>query len=163
MPESQCGFDAAVKQILRLGVFEDFRFMGAEAQEELVTALMEASPDDGFASKLVSEWIANCLKCPTPADIRRVARTMLQNAEESTGWKPPKCAACSDTGWITTYMLITYEGEAYSFKRQDTIDRTRYDRIREELGDAIKRGEHPKQKVGTAAKPCECRTKGAAA
>lgn len=159
---SNCSFEAAAKQVLRFGVFEDFRFMGAEAQEELVSALMESSPDDGFAGKLVSDWIATCQKCPTPADIRRAARTMLQNAEDATGWKPPKCATCGDSGWATTYMLITYEGDSYSFKRRETVDRKRYEQIREELGDAIKRGEHPKQKVGTAVVTCECRKKGAA-
>jgi hypothetical protein len=76
----------------------------------------------------------------------------------SEQWTPPKCAACSDTGLRTTYLLVTYEGgDRYCHKKTEQISREKYEFISRQLGAMEARGEQPRQKVGTGATRCECR------
>jgi hypothetical protein len=96
--------DAAVKQIARLSGLRRFP-PGEEARRELVNALVAVCPTEQRAERLVSEIVESCEECPTPAGIRRWARSCASQVVESEGRRG--CSRCDGTGWIHTRQRVS--------------------------------------------------------
>jgi len=83
-----------------LGGLRNYERLSTSARLELVTALVEAAPDEPAAAAWVSRWLAEKRNCPRPADIRAGFRGVA-------GVPPgePKaqygCSLCGGTGWIS--------------------------------------------------------------
>ena len=87
--------DFCREQVGRLGCLIGFP-SEPRARQELLDTLLAASFDDRHAERICSDWLAVGRFCPTPADLRALARsTRPAAATPSFG-----CEACNGTGWV---------------------------------------------------------------
>lgn len=94
----------AVRQIARLGAlaFAHERLSTVDAASEFVCALKAVSRSEEHARAVIDELV-ECNGCPEPADIRKLAWSLL--SEEDRLGTTAHCRLCQGLGWIHHTLL----------------------------------------------------------
>jgi len=121
-----------------------------EAIRDLAAAL-KAAGNDAICVAVVNAWVEENSEAPKPADLRRLIWAENEKADEPPG-KHKRCPLCGGGGWLTVWMLITYQGNSFIVRRREIIPNIRKqedaDKFCKKLGDG--------QTVLSGAIPCEC-------
>ena len=141
----------AAKQVQRLSGL-DFFPKEAAAQKEMRLAL-ECAASDAIAASVVTDWLATASDAPKPAELRRMAYDLNERFKEQVG----RCKACSGSGFVTVWRLVTYVGKSYAIKRSERLDGGYEEAMRLARVLAEPLAGTDRQQVLSAAQQCACR------
>jgi len=133
----------SAKQIERLGGLDFYPHNDKPALRELRLA-GESAYSGAILEGVVSEWLADQVRCPKPAELRRLIHSV------HTAHVRAKCKICDGSMWVTAWKLVTYHPGEYRIKRAELLDLNL-----EEL-DALRKKLGANQDILSAAKPCVC-------
>jgi len=133
----------SAKQIERLGGLDFYPHNDKPALRELRVA-GESAHSEATLREVVDEWLADQVRCPKPAELRRLIHGL------HTAFVKAKCKTCDGSLWITVWKLITYHPGEYRIKKAELLD------LDLEQMDALRKKLGPSQDILSAAKPCSC-------
>ncbi len=133
----------SAKQIERLGGLDFYPHNDKPALRELRLA-GESAYSGAILEAIVGEWLAEQVRCPKPAELRRLIHSV------HTAHVKAKCKTCDGSMWIVIWRLVTYHPGEYRIKHAETLepDLEQMDALRKKLGG--------NQDILSAAKPCVC-------
>ena len=137
---------AAREQCQRLKCLQYFPSEPA-AIKELVGVLEETCSDTDHAKEVVASLIETMTMCPTPAEIRRVARE--RQRQQVTARE--RCPMCNGTGFILGWYLVTPrpgKGSRWEIVNEEQVAALRAKGVGYEIG---------KQSLVEAVRSCSCR------
>lgn len=89
----------ALKQVNR---FDGLKYApGSAGLRERVACLAAVCKTEQHVAAVVDEWLRDQSEWPTPADLRRIAMSLLPVFDTSA--HPVDCAGCGGSGWVAGY------------------------------------------------------------